>query len=429
MIEISVLILLILINGFFALSEIALVSSKSTRLEQKMINGSRGAYTAIQLLKNSEEFLSAIQVGITLIGIITGVYGGINIADDITPLIAKFEPLKNIAGEIALTVTVVVITYFSIIIGELVPKTIAISNPEKIAIQVAPVVYYFSKAFYPFVRLLSFSTLLVNKILGIKKPDEHITEQELRHLLKTASNEGIIGKDQNFIHEKVFYFADKKAKHLMTHRSEVEWIDMDLPYEKLYDQLRKCQHSKIVCCIENLDDLKGILNLKDFFIKASEETEFNVEDIVKAPLVIPENTDSQHVLVMMRRQKTHICCVVNEYGGFEGIITMHDIIENIVGNVPEEEEDWEPDYFIRKDKSILVNGDAPIETIGEIIPNFSVDFELIDYSTVAGFVLNYLKKIPATGDRFEYLGWQFEIVDMDRNKIDKILISEKKPKD
>ena len=427
MIEIVVLIILILINGFFALSEIALVSSKKTRLEQQRLKGSKGAMTALKLLDNSEGFLSAIQVGITLIGIVTGVYGGMNIADDITPYFEKIEPIKEFAGEIALTITVIIITYLSIVIGELVPKTIAMSNPDKIAIRVAPIVYYFSKVFYPFVRLLSISTNFINKILGVKKPNDRITESELRQMIKTASIEGVIENDQNILHEKVFYFADKKAKHIMTHRTEVEWIDLEMTNEQIYEELQKCQHSKIICSEENLDELKGILNVKDFFKSVSFNSEFTITDFLMEPVIVPESADAQKVLKMLRRNKTHICCVVNEFGGFEGIITLHDIIENIVGHITDDD-DNEPDVFIRDDNSILVSGDAPIETLGEIIPNFTIDFETIDYSTVAGFVLSHINKIPSTGYKFEYLDWQFEVVDMDKQKIDKILISKKQPK-
>ena len=428
MVEIFVLILLIIINGFFALSEIALVSGKKTRLEHEMLRGSKGAAIALKLLDNSENFLSAIQVGITLIGIVTGVYGGMNIADDVAPFFEQFEPLKAYAGEIALVSTVFFITYLSIVIGELVPKTIALSNPEKIAIRVAPVVYYFSKVFYPFVRLLSGSTSIINRLLGIKKINNQITEAELRQIIKTASNEGVIDKEQNTLHEKVFSFADKKAKHILTHRTDVEWIDLKMSFADIYDMLQDCHHSKIVCCEDNMDEIKGILNLKDFFKKAAVQSSFSIEELLKEPLVVPESKEAQDVLEMMRQQKKQICCVVNEFGGFEGIITMHDIIENILGHIPGDGDEDEPDVFVRSDKSVLVNGDAPIETLGEIIPDFSVDFETIDYSTVAGFVLSQLNKIPSTGDKFEYLDWQFEIIDMDRNKIDKILISEKQPK-
>jgi putative hemolysin len=424
MIEIVVLILLILINGFFALSEIALVSSKKTRLEQEMLKGSKGALTALKLLDNSESFLSAIQVGITLIGIVTGVYGGMNIADDVSPFFERIEPLKEYAGEIALTVTIIIITYLSIVIGELVPKTIALSNPDKIAIRVAPIVYYFSKVFYPFVRILSISTNFINKILGVKKHSYHITESELRQMIKTASIEGVIENDQNTLHEKVFYFADKKAKHIMTHRTEVEWIDLNMSADQIYEELLKCQHSKIICSEDNLDELKGILNLKDYFKSVSCNSEYSITKFIMEPVIVPESADAQRVLNLLRRNKTHICCVVNEFGGFEGLITLHDIIEHIVGHITEDDEN-EPDIFIRDDNSVLVNGDAPVETLGEIIPNFSIDFETIDYSTVAGFVLSHINKIPSTGYKFEYLNWQFEIVDMDKQKIDKILISKK----
>ena len=211
----------------------------------------------------------------------------------------------------------------------------------------------------------------------------------------------------------------------MTHRTEVEWIDLEMSAEEIYNELLNCQHSKIVCCEENLDELRGILNLKDFFKLASGKTEFSLPDLLIESVIVPESTDDQNVLEILRQRKTYICCVVNEFGGFEGIITLHDIIENIVGQIPEDGEEYEPHFFIREDKTLLVSGDTPIETLGEIIPNFTIDFETIDYSTVAGFVLNHIGKIPSIGYKFEYLDWQFEIVDMDKQKIDKILISKK----
>ena len=421
--EILVLSILILVNGFFALSEIALVSSKRSRLEQKRIDGSKGAKVALKLLDNSEGFLSAIQVGITLIGIITGVYGGINIADDVTPFFQNFGITQNYASQIALTVTVVIITYFSIVIGELVPKTIALNNPDIIAIRVAPIVYFFSSVFYPFVRLLSVSTSFVNKLIGIKKQAEQLTEAELRQMIKMASSEGVIEKEQNIIHEKVFYFADKKAKHIMTHRTDVEWIDIDKTIEEIKKELLGTQHSKLVCCNGSLDNFMGIIYLRDFYKQISATNNFNVNDVIFEPLIVPENIDAQKVLALFRQKKIHICCVVNEYGGFEGLITLHDIVENIVGQIPDEGETYEPDVFIRDDNSVLVSGDAPIETLNEIIVDFIVDFDNINYATVAGFVFNQIGKIPQIGDKFEYMNYKIEIVDIDGIKIDKILVT------
>ena len=423
--EIVVLGILILFNGFFALSEIALVSSKRTRLEQLRIEGRKGAIKALQLLDNSEKFLSAIQVGITLIGIVTGVYGGVNIADDVVPFFQNIEFTRPYAYEIALTLTVLIITYVSIVIGELVPKTIALSNSEKIAIRVAPAIYFLSAAFYPFVKLLTISTNLVNKIIGIKKRPEYLTEAELRQMIKIASKEGVIEKEQNIIHENVFYFSDKKAKHIMTHRMDVEWIDIDKPDDEIRRVLFKVQHSKVVCSKGDIDNFQGILYLKDYYKAISISDKVNIHDLIIEPLIVPENADAQNVLNLVRQKKIHVCCVVNEYGGFEGLLTLHDIIENIVGQIPEEGESYEPDVFIRDDKSVLVSGDAPIETLVEIIEDFTIDFEKIDYSTVAGFVIDQINKIPQIGDKFDYFNYRIEIVDIDGNRIDKILITKK----
>lgn len=421
--EILVLAILILVNGFFALSEIALVSSKRSRLEQRRTEGSKGAKIALKLLDNSENFLSAIQVGITLIGIITGVYGGMNIAEDVTPFFQKFEFTYNYASQIALIFTIVIITFLSIVIGELVPKTIALNKPDKIAIRVAPLIYYFSSIFYPFVWFLSISTSFVNKLLGIKKQTEQLTEAELRHMIKIASSEGVIEQAQNIIHEKVFYFADKKAKHIMTHRTDVEWIDLDDDFEEIKNKLFNAQHSKLVCCNGSLDNFKGIIYLRDFYKSFLESKNFNICAIISEPLIVPENIDAQRVLDLFRQKKVHLCCVVNEYGGFEGLITLHDIVENIVGQIPEEGESSEPDVFIREDNSVLVSGDAPIETLNEIITGFTVDFEKIDYATVAGFVFNQLGKIPQVGDKLFYMDYKIEVMDIDGNKIDKLLIT------
>lgn len=421
--EIFILSILILLNGFFALSEIALVSSKRSRLEQRKSEGSKGAKVALKLLDNSENFLSAIQVGITLIGIITGVYGGINIADDVAPLIKEIEIFQGYANQIALSITVVIITYFSIVIGELVPKTIALNNPDKIAVKVAPIIYYFSGVFYPFVRLLSISTNYVNKLIGIKKQNEQITEAELRQMIKIASVEGVIEKEQNIIHEKVFYFADKKAKHIMTHRTDVEWVDIDKNINELKKDLLESQHTKLVCGNGSLDNFKGIIYLRDFYKLILDTENFNISTIIIEPLIVPENIEAKKVLELFRKKKVHLCCVVNEYGGFEGLITLHDIVENIVGQIPDEGETYEPNIFVRDDNSILVSGDAPIETLSEIIADFTVDFENIDYSTIAGFVYNQINRIPQIGDKFEYFDYKIEIVDIDGVKIDKILIT------
>ncbi len=421
--ELIVLGFLIVLNGFFALSEAALISSKKARLEQFKIKGSTGAKVALRLLENSENFLSAIQVGITLIGIVTGVYGGLSIADDITPFFNQFEMTSKYAHEIALSLTVLVITFVSIVIGELVPKTIALSNPEKISVRVAPVIYYISKVFYPFVRLLALSTNLVNRIIGIKKSEGQMTEEELRHMLKFASHEGVIEEEQNRMHEQVFYFSDKKAKHIMTHRKDVEWIDIEQTNEEIHTDILKLRHSKIIVGRKNIDDFIGILNVKEYLVNFYSSSPENLKSLLIEPIVIPESADAQKVLDLFRKKQHYMAVVVDEYGSFEGIITLHDILENIIGHVPEEGEHPEPDVFVRDDQSVLVSGDAPIETLVDLIEDFYIDFEQIDYSTVAGYVFNQINKIPELGDKVFLNDYTIEVVDIDNNKIDKVLIT------
>ena len=424
--ELIVLGLLIILNGFFVLSETSLISSKKSRLEQYKVKGSAGAQTALKLLENSEVFLSATQVGITLIGIITGVYGGLNIAENITPFFSQFDLTREYAHEVAIALTVLVITYITIVISELVPKTMAISRPEKIAIRVAPAVYYFSKTFYPFVRLLAVSTNLINRLIGLKPSEGQVTEEELRHMLRFASNEGVIEEEQNRMHEKVFYFSDKKAKHIMTHRKDVEWIDIEQSQENLHNEILKLKHSKIIVGRGSIDEFTGILNVKEYLINCYSPSPNKLESLLHDPLVIPENADAQKVLDLAREKQNYMAIVVDEYGSFEGIITLHDILENIIGSVPEEGEKPEPDVFVRDDQSVLVSGDAPIETLVDLIEDFYIDFEEIDYSTVAGYVFNQINKIPELGDKVILTDCTIEVVDIDNNKIDKVLITKKK---
>ncbi len=424
--EFIVLGFLILLNGFFALSEVAMISSKQARLEQFKKRGKKGAATALKLLRNSENFLSAIQVGITLIGIVTGVYGGMNLADDFTPFIAQFESLAIFAHEIALTITVLVITFISIVIGELVPKTIAMGKPERIAITVAPTIYYISMAFYPFVRLLALSTKLINRMIGIKPNPEQMTEGELLYMLKIASHEGVIEKEQNLMHEKVFYFSDKRAKHIMTYRTDVEWVDIDLPKEVLHAEILNLDHSKILACHKYQEDFIGVLDVKEYLLNYFSDQPVEIVQILTTPIIIPESTVAQKVLNLFKQKQFYFSVVVNEYGSLEGIITLHDILESIIGDFPEENEIAEPDVFVRDDQSVLVSGDAPVETLVDLIEDFKINFDEIDYATVAGFVFSHINKIPELGDKFAYSDSIIEVVDIDHNKIDKVLITKKK---
>ncbi|HOT61726.1 MAG TPA: hemolysin family protein [Treponemataceae bacterium] len=419
--ELVILLALVFLNGFFSFSEIALVSSKKAKLEA-LAASRRGARTALKLRENSENFLSAIQVGITLIGIVTGVYGGMNVADDVAPLVSVVPRLAPYAHEIALALTVVAITYVSIVLGELVPKTIALSDPEGMAALVAPAIHGFSVVFFPVVRVLSGSTNLISAALRIKKQGEQVTEEELRQLLKTASSEGVIEKEQKYIHENLFYFSDKRAKHLMTHRTEIDWVDITRPFDEVLAEIKRSRHGKVICCEGGLDGIVGYVKVRDVLAACDSGEPVDLKAMIVKPPIVTENAEAQRVLDLFKREHVYFCFVIDEYGGFEGIITLYDIVENILGEIPEEGEDYEPDVFVREDMSVLVSGDAPVERLTEIIEGFSVDFETIDYSTVAGFVVSNMSKVPEVGDRIEVLGHVIEVVDTDAHRIDKILV-------
>jgi putative hemolysin len=420
--ELIVLSILILLNGFFALSEIAVVSSKSSRLEGLKSKGSKGAIIALRLQSGSENFLSAIQVGITLISIVTGLYGGASIAENLVPFFMSFEMLMPYAYQISLSLAVIAITYLSIVIGELVPKSIALSKPEQIAVAVAPVIYYFSKALFPFVWVLSSSTNVLIKILGVKKQMEQLTEAELRQMIKTASNEGVIEEEQNEIHEKLFYFSDKRAYHIMTHRTDIEWLDINQSATEIKKHINKSRHSKIICCDGTLDNFKGVMYVNEYYRAVIQKAPLDLLSLIKEPFIVPEKVDAQKVLNELRKKENRVCFVVNEYGGFEGIITMYDIMENLVGEMQQEGEHSEPDVFVRDDASMLVNGDAPIELLADIIEGYEIDFSETEFTTIAGFALSKLNHIPTIGEKFESHNYSFEIIDMDGNRIDKLLL-------
>lgn len=421
--DILIILLLILLNGFFSMSEIAIVSFKKIRLEQYENAKPKRVKAAIYLQENQEDFLAAIQVGITLIGLINGFIGGSAVAKYFIPLFEWMKMSTAAAANVSVVVSILLVTFITIVFGELVPKTISLSNPERTSLNVAPVMYWISLIFRPIVKLLAGTTRLVDRILDIKRGESQITEDELRDMLKEAEETGVIEEEQNEIHEKVFYFADKKAKHIMTHRSEVEWIDLNLPEEQFIQQLFEVNSSKILVCDKHIENYAGVLKVKEFFIHKMKNDSCTLQEMLFKPLEFSDTTNAQDILEAFREEQRYFGVVLNEFGDLEGIVTLHDILENLVGEIPEEEEIVEPDIFVREDKSVLVNGDAPIETLLDVIEGFEIDFDEVDYATVAGFVLENIEKMPEIGDGFDILQHHVEIVDMDHNRIDKVLIS------
>lgn len=425
MIDILIILFLIILNGFFAMSEIAVVSAKKTKLETERKKGNKGAEKALKLQSDPDSFLSSVQVGITLIGIVNGAYGGATLAVHLVPFFNRFAWSAPYSETISIVLVVFLITYLSIVIGELVPKTVALSNSERVATIISRPIHAISVIFYPFVRLFAISTSLFNKLIGLKPKDDVVSEMELRAMLKTASKEGIIEREENIIHEQVFYFSDKRARHLMTHRTDVEWVDISKENTEVINDLLQTKHSRVLVCNKTLDEFTGIVSMKELFSELYKKNDIDIQKFVHEPLIIPSTLRARKVLEQFRQNHKFFAVVVDEYGSLDGIITLHDIIENLVGSIPNENEIEEPDIFMRNENSALINGEAPIEVLTNFIDDFIIDFEEIDYSTVAGFVLANINKIPQIGDTFMYENTIFEIVDVDGNKIDKVMVTKK----
>ncbi len=420
--EILIIFFLTLLNGFFSLSEIALVSVKKSRMEHLAAQGNTRALTVLKLLENPENFLSSVQVGITLIGIISGAYGGATLTDDLEKVLVQFTFLGNYVHTISLIIVIGSITYFTIVIGELVPKTIAMNNSEKIALVCVPIIKYFTFASYPFVKLLSFSTKLILKILGTKESNsDHVSEEELKFLILNAGKSGVLESEESEIHQNIFSFSDQTAKSLMKHSSEVEWVNIKKSKEEIFNKIIEFSHSKIIVSEGSLENVKGYIRVKDFLEKYNQAS-FSIEDILEEPLFIAQNTPSLKIINSFRQTKQHFGFVIDEYGGLLGIITLHDLIEGIVGDLPDEEDDENEKITKREDGTFLIDGRTPLFEFNKYFNKEIIEFNHSQYTTIAGFVMDQLKAMPKAGDNFIYDNYKFEIMDIDGRRIDKVLL-------
>ena len=422
MIRLIVILLLILANGFFSMSEIAIVSFRKIRIDRYAEKHPKAVRKALFLQDHQEEFLASIQVCSTVTSLLTGFIGGAALSPYLEVLFRWMHMSESFAASAALIIGFLIVTFITIVLGELVPKTIGLSQPERVSVAVAPIMNFIRVVFKPAVKALSGTTVLIDKILGVKAGEDHLTEDELLDIIKEAGETDVIEEEQSEMHENIFSFADKRAIHVMIHRSEIEWIDVNLPQEEFIKQLYEFSVSRVLVCDKHVENYLGVLNIKDFFMELRKEGTADVRSMLDEPLVFTENTDAQDILNAFRQKQYYFGIVVDEFGDLAGIVTLHDIIENIVGEMPEEEEVVEPDVTECEDHSVLVKGDAPIDVLTDVIDGYEVDYDEIDYSTVAGFVVDHLETIPKVGDSFEFMGYMIEIVRMDHNRIDEVKI-------
>jgi len=424
--EIIIISVLLLMNGLFAMFEIALVSSRKSRLQEKAKHGNKGAKTALLLLKEPEEILSAIQVGITLVGIVSGAFGGLALSEDMVPFFAGISFLAPYADALAVTFVVGIITYFSLIIGELVPKTIALNNPEKIAIALSPAMKIIGSSLYPVVWFLSVSTKLVLMLFRIKKTsDTPVSEEELRMLLKQGSEFGVIEKEESDIINEVIRFGDKRTGSIMTPRLNVEWIDSTDKDEIILAEIMKSTHSRVPVCSNTVDEVIGVVAIKDVLAYHIKHQFIDISKIMTEPLFFPEQMSAINVLERFRKTKNHFGIVINEYGTMEGIVTLHDVTENIMGDLPEITDEDQPEAFRREDGSFLIDGSMMIEDVQDLLDIrslFDEDEVRSHINTIGGLTMFKLNRIPKIGDTFIVQGHTFEIVDMDGNRVDKLMV-------
>ena len=401
------------------MAELALVSAKKSRLEAAAAKGDKKAKAAVYLQENPEVFLSTTQIYITLVAILTGVYSGEKFGKSLEPYVAKIEFIKAYAATISTVLIVIFVTFLTILFGELIPKRIGILQSEKIAKNFAKPIKILSQISYPVVRILSILSTGFFKLFNIKKQtDSQVTEEEIKAMINEGSELGAIEEEEKDIIERVFHLGDRNITSLMTHRTDIVWFNINEDKNSIKEKIKEHQHSVYPVCEETIDDLKGVVFVKDLYL----QPDVPLEGLVKTALFIPENNSAYQVLEKIKRTKLHYAFIVDEYGSLQGMITIRDILKAIVGEMPEAEDD---DYVIveRKDGSFLI--DAQIQFY-DFLTRFDKTVWINEgentFDTLAGFILHELKRIPSTGNTFEWRGFHFEIIDMDGQRIDKVLV-------
>lgn len=423
--EILIILLLTILNGVFSMSEIALVSSRKSRLEAAAKNGDRRAQVALDLASSPNRFLSTVQIGITLIGILLGIFSGDKLTTDAQNMVAQVAILQPYAHSIAVVLVLLLLTYLSLVLGELVPKRIGLSNPEGIAKTMAAPMIMLSRVTSPFIALLTVSSDLLIKILGIKPDESIVTEDEIKSLVQEGTSGGSIEEIEQEIVQNVFLLGDRRITSLMTNRQEIVYLDLqDEPAENRAKILEN-RHSVFPLCNGGVDEVVGLIYTK-YLLGTDLDVELTrLTDMKRDVLFIPENNRAYQVLERFRERKQYVGIIVDEYGGVLGFVTLNDILDALVGDINDEDES---DYEIqpREDGSFLIDAQLPFE---DFLSYFSISLsthdrrELTGFDTLGGFALHIIKDIPKTGEIFTWHHYRFEIVDMDKSRIDKIMMS------
>lgn len=418
--ELAIVVGLILLNGFFAMAEMAVVSSRRLRLQQMAETGSRGAARALTLAENPSRFLSGVQVGITLIGILSGAIGGATLGARLGAVLDRLPILQGRGNEIAVAVVVVCITMFSLIAGELVPKRIALSNPEGIASKVAGPLHYVVLIARPLVWLLEKTTALILMILRISdRRTENVTEEEVKFAIAEGTEAGAIDKIERDMLHGVLALADNPVTSVMTPRPDVYWIDLDDDPKTIATEVSDCPYARLVVVRGgDIGRPLGVVQKRDLVPALVTTGKIDIEGNLREAPYVPEYISVLRLLEMFRKTPVHIAFVVDEYGDFLGLVSLTDILSAVAGEIPEEHDSGGQHMRKRSDGSWLVDGRTPVEDVAK---RFGLAIENGDFHTAAGLALDRLARIPSEGEAFMMDGWRIEVIDMDGKRVDKLL--------
>ena len=424
--DIFLLLLLILVNGLLAMSEIAVVSSRKSRLQNRADDGSPGAKIALKLSNEPSAFLSTIQVGITTVGILSGAIGENALAEPLGQWLSGFPPLQAYAHGLALTLVVVALTYFSVVVGELVPKRLGLLAPEAIAAIIASPMMLFSRVARPLVWLLSSSSSLILRGIGAKPSAEApVTDDEINVLMEQGAEAGVFHESEQAIVSNVLRLDEQRIAAIMTHRNDIYALDLDAPEEEIQKCLSESPFTRIVVCRDGLEHIVGILRTVDLLKLALTGQKLDVEPYLHAPLYVPEGVTTTHLLESFRKARQQCALIVDEYGELQGMVTLTDVLASIVGDLPSSDTSEAEEIVRRDDGSWLIDGSVTIERLKSAveIENDLPGEDENAYNTLGGLVMYVLGRIPAVADVLKVMGFRFEVVDMDKNRVDKVLVS------
>lgn len=424
--EIVIVLLLILINGIFSMSEIAVVSMKKYYMQKLAKDGNLRAKIAVDLYDNPSRFLSTIQIGITLVGIFSGAFGGATIAKSVSALIRPLPIIGPFSDNLGILLVVLVITYLTLIFGELVPKRIAMSNPNRISLWISVPMRWFEQLITPVVRILSVSTEFILRIFMIQKSKEpEVTQDEIKVLVDQATKAGVFEKVEQDIVERVLRLSDRTAEDIMTPRSEVVWLDTADEKATLKTKILTGTRSRYPVCTGSLDKVIGVIHVKELLYESLADPKFDIKKFVHEPLFVPEHLSVFKLLEHFKESGSHLALTLDEYGVIQGVVTLNDVLEEMVGDIQAVEDAENPMIIKRSDGSFLADG---LMTIDKFKKQFKLgklpDEDLSTYHTLAGFIMSHIGKVPQLGHTFEWDGFKFEIVDIDGNRIDKVLVTQ-----